>query len=162
AGAQNPAVRNGFEMWLRQQLRDNTPYDDMARAILSPSGTGAFYAANENRPENLAAATTRTFLGVKLECAQCHRHPLAPWPREQFWSLAAFYATPPSRGRSLNTAKALKSLREIKIPNTEQVARARFLDDREPDGADDTDARLLLATWVTAPENPWFTRAAVN
>src|SRR2546423_618893 len=52
----------------------------------------AFYLAKEVKPENLAASTARLFLGVRLECAQCHNHPFAEWKREQFWSFAAFFS----------------------------------------------------------------------
>ena len=89
-----------MEAWLRQRIRANVPYDQMVRDLLTaaPSyqgGSGpridpnatAFYQANELKPENLAAASSRLFLGVKLECAQCHNHPFAKWTREQFWEL---------------------------------------------------------------------------
>jgi hypothetical protein len=162
AGAQNVQVRTGFENWLRQQLKENIAYDQMARAILAPSGTRAFYVANEEKPENLAAATARVFLGVKLECAQCHRHPFAPWTREQFWSLAAFYPASRERNRNRQTATSTNFPRQIKIPGTDKVVKAKFLDDTEPASADGADSRLLLAQWVVSADNPWFARAAVN
>ena len=49
------------------------------------AGAIAFYQANEHKPENIAAHTSRLFLGVKIECAQCHNHPFAKWTRKQFW-----------------------------------------------------------------------------
>ena len=52
----------------------------------------AFYQANEAKPENVGAAVSRLFLGIKLECAQCHNHPFNDWKREQFWSMAAFFS----------------------------------------------------------------------
>jgi hypothetical protein len=163
AGAENIGVRTGFETWLRQQLKENVAYDQMVRAILAPTGARTFYAANEEKPENLAAATSRLFLGVKIECAQCHRHPFAPWTREQFWSLAAFYAPSPQRNRNRRAAPSATAFpRQIKIPGTDKVVKTRFLDDTEPASADGTDPRVLLSQWVTAPENPWFARAAVN
>ncbi len=102
----------GFEVWLQERLKSNTPYDRMVHEILTSAngdpnmvirsvnqtlaGTNgspaAFYFVNENKPENIAAATTRKFLGVKLECAQCHAHPFARWTRDQFWEFAAFFA----------------------------------------------------------------------
>ena len=58
-----------------------------------PSGSpGAFYAAKEFKPEELAGAASRIFLGVNLGCAQCHNHPFADWKKEQFWSFAAFFS----------------------------------------------------------------------
>ena len=56
---------------------------------LSPAG---FYMSKEIKAENLAASTARMFLGIRLECAQCHDHPFATWKREQFWGMAAFFA----------------------------------------------------------------------
>ncbi len=51
-----------------------------------------YYLAKEFKPENLAASTARVFLGVSVECAQCHNHPFADWKREQFWGFAAFFS----------------------------------------------------------------------
>jgi hypothetical protein len=97
-----------FKAWLRERLASNTAYDAMVRELLTAplgpsqgSGVGfgdsepspaAFYTAKDLMPENLAAAATRVFLGVKLECAQCHDHPFASWKRDQFWSFAAFFS----------------------------------------------------------------------
>src|SRR5438477_641082 len=86
-------------------------YDEMVRALLTADPIGnrvvsrpgrpvdqadlsvvAFYQANELKPENLAAATSRLLLGIKLECAQCHDHPFNQYSREQFWEYAAFFA----------------------------------------------------------------------
>ncbi len=66
----------------------------------------AFFAANENKPDNLAASTTRAFLGVNLDCAQCHDHPFARWTRDQFWQTAAFFAPPRGQGRTGDAARA--------------------------------------------------------
>jgi hypothetical protein len=157
-------TRAAFEAWLRQQLAANTPYDQLVRDVLVSRGAGEFYRARENKPENLAAATSRLFLGVKLECAQCHSHPFARWNREQFWGVAAFFSgLPQPRQPGVAGRPRPKSPgREITIPGTEKVVRARFLDGTEPAWADGTDPRGLLAAWVTAADNPYFARAAVN
>src|SRR5262249_8025016 len=101
--------QGGFEAWLKQQVAKNASYDQMVRdlvtapvggqggGILALYGTGGtspltYYLAKEFRPENLAASTARVFLGVSVECAQCHNHPFAEWKREQFWGFAAFYS----------------------------------------------------------------------
>src|SRR5262249_21688138 len=99
--------QQSFEGWLRQQLSQGAGYDRMVRELLTTPVAGAqpfkqpgamppspagFYLAKELKPENLAAATSRVFLGVRLECAQCHDHPFADWKKDQFWSFAAFFA----------------------------------------------------------------------
>src|SRR5262249_13260216 len=73
--------------WVQQQISAGAGHDKIARALISGGGNGAqtFDQAAESRPEELAALTTRAFLGFKLECAQCHDHPFAAWKKKQFW-----------------------------------------------------------------------------
>ncbi len=169
-----------LDSWLHEKLTKNTPYDEMVREIITArvdannmgggrrgSGNGlspvAFYQANEMKPENLAAATSRLFLGVKLECAQCHNHPFAKWKKDQFWQYAAFFSgiqTPQNGGGFV--ANEATDKREIKIPNGDKVVQARFLDDSEPKWKDNASTRQTLSDWMTSAENPYFTRAIAN
>src|SRR5262249_3592251 len=123
----------------------------------------AFYFGNENKAENLAGATSRIFLGVKIECAQCHPHPFAKWKQTQFWEYAAFFnglqQFQPGRG---GQQPVNQFLREIKIPDSDKVAKAKFLDGKDPQWKDGVPTRNPLADWLTAPENPYFARAAVD
>ena len=99
--------QGSFEDWLKKRVSTNAGYDQMVRELLTAKvGQGGpfpfaapgsanpqtFYLAKEFKPENLAAGTARVFLGVSVECAQCHNHPFADWKREQFWGFAAFFA----------------------------------------------------------------------
>ncbi len=165
-----------FELWLRQRLQANTGYDKIVHELLlsqangfqnrggMPANTGspqAFFFANENKPENLAGATSRVFLGVKLECAQCHAHPFAKWKRDQFWEYAAFFSgIQQFNGR--NRGGFNVNSREIKIPNTDKVVKARFLTGEEPTWQDGAPTIKVLADWTTSPDNPYFARAAVD
>jgi hypothetical protein len=166
AGQENQQAANsgpGLETWLRMRLKAKAGYDQIVRDILSanPSlgtGAGLFYQAFELKPETAAAATSRLFLGVKLECAQCHNHPFAKWKREQFWEFAAFFTTLPAQPGGQATGKG----REVKIPDTDNVVAARFLDGDEPLWKDEVDARATLAMWLTSADNPYFAAAAVN
>jgi hypothetical protein len=150
----------GFENWLREKLRANAGYDKLVRELVTgPSGPTninqgpfAFYLANEQKPENLAASVSRLFLGINLECAQCHPHPFARWKREQFWELTAFFA----RG------SAAPGRPSVPIPNTDKVVEARFLDGKEPKWGAGTVPVEVLADWIIADDNPYFARAAVN
>src|SRR5262249_5716968 len=122
------------------------------------------YYAKEAKPENLAAATARLFLGVQLDCAQCHDHPFAKWSRDQFWGLAGFFAgietTQPNA--FFAPLREVFDRRELVIPNTDRVVQATFLDDQEPDWKPRTSSRVTLAEWITNKENAFFARATAN
>ena len=106
-----------FEAWLRKKVAEEVGYDQIVREVLTvrlgsagrragiahdpraePSPL-AYYVAKDAKPENLAAGTARTFLGIRLECAQCHNHPFDQWKREEFWGLAAFFAGVSKQGK---------------------------------------------------------------
>ncbi len=90
--AQPEAVVASLEGWLRKQLDANTPYDRLVRGLLTDANAEGFFLANENKAENLASRTSRLFLGVKLECAQCHDDRSGgKWKQTQFWEYAAFF-----------------------------------------------------------------------
>jgi hypothetical protein len=115
---------------------------------------------NEFKPENVAAAASRLFMGVKIECAQCHNHPHAPYKREQFWELAAFFAEVQPTVANLSDPKFK---REIKIPDSPKVAQARFFDDdREPVWDAKKSPRETFVDWLTSTDNPFFARNMAN
>ncbi len=174
-----------FQAWLRDQIAANAGSDKIVRAILTApvadekqaqqrgrnfqryqeSSPLPFYVAKDVKSENLAASTARVFLGLRLECAQCHNHPFASWTRDQFWGYAAFFSSLEKRGPDeafLNPIRELPDRREAAIPGTEKVVQATFLDGGEPQFRSRDPARMTLADWMTAPENPYFARAAVN
>jgi Protein of unknown function (DUF1553)/Protein of unknown function (DUF1549) len=159
------AQAQGFERWLRRRIAQNAGYDQIATELLtdsSRSGDARFYfLAKGNKPENLAAGVSRVFLGVRIECAQCHNHPFAKWHREQFWQLAAFFAG--DQVGPVGVAPGLE-LAALTIPDTGKKVSARFLDGQEPAWKKSTrfEPKALLAKWMTAPENPYFARAAAN
>lgn len=183
ASVQARALAPQFESWLRKQLARNAGYDRMVRDLLTVPirandnmqafyGNGqmddtapvAFFLAKELKPENLAASTSRLFLGIRLECAQCHNHPFASWKREQFWNLAAFFAgiQRQQRGDFFTPGSERTDKYEIVIPGTERLVQAAFLDGKEPRFKYKVPPRMTLAEWLTARNNPYFARAAVN
>jgi hypothetical protein len=138
----------------------------------------AFFEANEYKPENLAASTARRFLGVRLECAQCHNHPFSSWTRKQFWEFAAFFSgvQAPSWNiqiinNSTNSFNPVNSTvpttsqpisRTIAMPGTDKVVEARFPDGKSPVWKDNVESRQALAEWLTSPANRYFARTAAN
>lgn len=182
ADFQIAATVPGFEAWLRSRIQAGTPYNQFVTELLTTPLGGraatarvaapddrdgvtnplAFYQAKEGKPENLAAATARIFMGVQLECAQCHDHPFAKWSRDQFWGLAAFFAGVELQNGPNGVPREVFDRRELPIPNADRTVSATFLDDQEPEWRFKTSPRVTLAKWLTAPENPFFARAAVN
>jgi hypothetical protein len=171
-----------IDAWLRIQLRDRVPYDRFAREILTtsltfdpttPNGNPdhpkspsplPFYRANDFKPESLASSVSQVFLGISLDCAQCHNHPFAPWTKEQFAEFAGFFTGPtPTRMQAGRVVAAVDSgeAKPFALPNSKPVS-PRFLDGVEPKWVKGTNPRTVLADWVVSPENPYFTRHAVN
>jgi hypothetical protein len=154
-----PTNVTGFEAWLRKRFQENVGYDRLVHEILTASGNAgetspaAFYQASEGKPEELAGNTARLFLGLKLECAQCHNHPHASWTRQQFWEYAAFFADSTGRGAGAP---------QLNIPGTDKTVKARFPDSTTPKWPAGADPRTMLADWTTSAANPYFARTAVN
>jgi hypothetical protein len=170
-----------FEAWLRKKVTEEASYDRIVREILTARLSGenaglgmsgrdgspaAYFLAKERKPENLAAGVARVFLGIRLECAQCHKHPFAAWKQEQFWGLAAFFADVPMEGpenpASPRPDRKAAPLRQLTIPGTKKVVTATHLDGSTPNWRPRALTREILADWITAPDNPYFARAVVN
>jgi hypothetical protein len=165
--AQAASVVAPLESWLRKQVKANTPYDRLVRGLLTDAEAAGFFLANENKPEDLASRTSRLFLGVRLECAQCHDdRGGGKWKRTQFWEYAAFFAG--LRGDQ-STAGVVDAPREqntgparIQIGGSDTWVEARFPDGGKPDWKLNITPRRALAEWTARGDNPWFARAAVN
>ena len=173
---------NGFEAWLREKLSKERAYDKIVRELLTapmtprPAIPGpcprkaraadatnplAFYLAKEAKPENLAAASVAAFLGVKLECAQCHDHPIASGPANS--SGASRRSSPASSAAAAASCREDFDRRELAIPSTAPHG-AGHLSRRQGAGvALQAERRAnVYADWVMAKDNPYFARAAVN
>ena len=172
-----------FHMWLRNHFAENTPYDKMVRELLTYTGSaygygyqgrrtasngtpGLYYQLLQVKPEELAASTSRLFLGVQIQCAQCHNHPFDHWTQNDFWSYAAFFAQlkqPAGRGNIRFVREVTDvSTGEVKMPDTEKVVPPRYLGTKSNKLATGKTRREKLAIWLTSKENPYFAKATVN
>ncbi|HEY7326891.1 MAG TPA: DUF1549 and DUF1553 domain-containing protein [Gemmataceae bacterium] len=175
------AFQRGFESWLRERFRAGVGYDQLVRELLTvpiaaegqdaepvlrdPERPNplAFFAVKAARPENLAAAVSRSLLGIRLECAQCHNHPFAQWKREQFWSQAAFFAGLRRQGDGLFAPLTeIVNQHEITASGSSKLLQAAFLDSNTPKWQKNRTSRAVLADWITSRDNPYFARATVN
>jgi hypothetical protein len=163
--------RDRFSDWLRQQLKKNTPYDEMAREMISGTGLWTDHPAtnyvtaaiaNGELDENkLAGRTVRAFLGQRIDCAQCHDHPFAEWKQAQFQGLASLF------GQTQNSLVGI----EDKPKKTYTVEDRKTLKKHvvepavpfHPEWLPGTGTRReRLAAWITHPDNRRFERATAN
>jgi hypothetical protein len=156
-----------FHHWLREQFARNRPYDQWVRELVKaagPSGENGpvnFYRVART-PEEAARAVSQAFLGIRLECAQCHHHPFEKWSQDDFYGLAGFFnglQRRPVRGEEL---VYFAGYQETRIPRTGKAVPTRPLDGPVPAGLTQGDPRARLAAWLTAPDNPWFARLVAN
>jgi hypothetical protein len=157
-------TRGPFELWLRGEIRKNTPFDQVAKAVLTAKGNSttaspaAFYFAVGNSPERVAEAVARGFMGVRLGCAQCHNHPFTSWKREDFWGLAAFFSGTGTAPGQVNDGFTTI----ITATNSAKEYKAKFLEGPPPKFAEGRSPRAVLADWIATPKNRFFAANAVN
>tara|TARA_Y100001934_G_scaffold82223_2_gene101986 strand:- start:4787 stop:7021 length:2235 start_codon:yes stop_codon:yes gene_type:complete len=163
-----------MDRWLRRKLRDNAPYDQIVREILTATGSthmhGPTVLMRDKRvPADAGAFTSRIFLGVRLECAQCHHHPSEKWGQEDYYQLAAFFGSMKRKGQGISTPISgepeywyWQAGGTVKHPVSGEVMKPKPPDGPFIDVPKDQDPRAALVDWMVDPENPFFARALVN
>lgn len=163
--------RDRFTAWLRQQLADRRPYDEIVADMLAARGvwtgngevnflTGAF-ANDEFDANKLAARTSRAFLGQRIDCAQCHDHPFDHWKQSEFEGLAAHF------GQLKVSLAGVIDDSELQFNVLEEDGETkRAVPPAVPYAAETVSTgsspRQQLANWVTHPDNKRFDRAIAN
>lgn len=158
----------GMTRWLRTQFAANRPYDEFAREILTAQGSiqaespAGFFKALET-PEATARSVSQLFLGVRIECAQCHHHPSERWSQDDYAGLVGFF-TGTAFKKLPNGAEALavKTGADHRHPRTGLPVPARALGAADARFENVLDRRQVFAEWMTAPDNPYFAKAIVN
>ena len=166
-GGTNAFMAQQFEPWLAEQFRDNTPYDQFAKRLVTARGddgarAAAFFAAVGGNPEGYATAFSRIFLGARLGCAQCHDHPFAKWKQKDFWGLAAFFAGTTGGQQGGPASGKIEEMRKSTISHKDVEYAAKFLWGDQAEIPADKLPREVLADWMTAKDNPNFAAVAVN
>lgn len=163
-----PQATVGLTRWLRQQFATNRPYDAMVREILTAQGPVqsespvAFFKAVD-QPELASRSVSQLFLGVRIECAQCHHHPSERWGQDDYAGLVGFFTGVASKKLPEGSdAIIAKAGTDAKHPRTGELVAARTLGGKPADFAGVRDRRQVLAAWVIGPENPYFAKAIVN
>jgi hypothetical protein len=164
--------------YLRQAFAGNRSYREVVQELISGeglndgSGPVNFLLRYEGKPVDLTGAVSKHFLGVTLQCAQCHDHPHAAWKKSDFWGVAAYFGRVRVLGGDQLTGVFDARRGDLQIPDPDAKPAAdgtvpmKTLKPRPP-GVKSATApagklRSALAEWVTADANPYFARNAVN
>jgi len=165
------SVKNtkGYYDWLREQIVNNVPVDKMVQELLASNGsTFENPAANYYKLETQTLQTTenvaQVFMGMRLQCAQCHNHPFDRWTMDDYYSFAAFF-TQVGRKRGEDPRDTIVYNRgsgEQRHIVTGKNAKPKFLGGEYPEIKPGQDRRAVLAEWIASPKNPFFARNMVN
>lgn len=159
-----------FFAWVRDSLLANKPYDALVRELLAATGTVianppvAWYK-RVKEPKQQLEDIAQLFLGVRMQCAQCHHHPFERWSQDDYYSLAAFFSQVGRKPTATRGEDMIFHKRGVAVATnikTGQTLKPAALGDDIPDIAPDEDPRLKLADWMRSPENPFFAKALVN
>lgn len=158
-----------FHAWIRNAFATNMPYDQFVRAIVAAQGT-----VDQHPPviwyrtvRNLTHQTNDTaqlFLGLRINCAQCHHHPYEKYSQDDYYQFQAFFARMGRKSGEIAQEPAIfvRSEGAVRNPATGKVMPPRGLDGPALTIGEDEDPRQKLVDWMTAPDNPYFARAICN
>ena len=169
-----PDALKSYYQWLRGEMETGTPWDQIVRQVVSARGdtmkNGAtnFYSVHQD-PETMAENVSQAFMSLSINCAKCHNHPLEKWTNDQYYSFANLFARVRAKGwggdaRSGNGARTLfiANRGDLIQPRTGKPQPPAPLDGQAIESDSPADRREALAAWLTAPENPYFTRSIAN
>jgi len=155
--------------WLQDRIAKNVPFNQIIREIISANG-GTFktpatnYYQIERDTLKLTENLAQVFMGMRIQCAQCHNHPFDRWTTDDYYGFAAFFA---QIGR-----KQSEDPRELIVFNSGggemkhlvggREMKPKFLGGVEPPLKPGDDRRAVLAEWLTSPENPYFAKNLAN
>jgi len=165
--------RRRFVSWVADQLATNQPYDSLVRHLISDSGLWTsvpstnFITVNikpdsdeDPDPNRLASRVSRAFLGVRIDCAECHDHPFEDWKQKDFQQLAAFFGQTKRSLRGISDGPGKFEVEDRKTGDKLTIEpHVPFQSELLPSSGS---LRKRLGQWVTHRENKAFARATVN
>ncbi len=169
-----PDALDAYYKWIRAQVEQNTPWDQFVGKIVTASGStlenGAtnFFALHDDATE-ISETVSAAFLGMTINCAHCHNHPLEKWTNDQYFAMANLFARVQGKGwggeaGGGNCERTVFAGTEGELiqPSKGRPQPPTPLDGQPLSLDDPADRRVHLAHWLTAPENPYFARAITN
>jgi len=166
-----PTSMKSYSKWIRDHVSANTPWNEFARDLVTARGTthtngAANFFVLHRDPADMAETVSMAFLGMSIQCAKCHDHPLEKWTNDEFYGMANLFSrvrfkTAPEGGDG-NQSIFTTTSGELIQPRTGKPQLPKPLDGQTIPFNAQGDRRNHLANWLVSPENPYFTRAIVN
>jgi hypothetical protein len=159
-----------FHAWMRDSLLANTKYDQIVRQILASTGTivsnppVAWYK-RVKEPNVQLEDVAQLFLGVRMQCAQCHHHPFERWTQAEYYHLAAFFSQIGRKPTAIAGEDLIfhkRGVAQTEHRKTRVMLKPAGLGEPEMDIAPDDDPRLALVDWMSKKDNPFFAKSLVN
>lgn len=155
--------------WLQEQIATNVPIDQMIINLLSSEG-GTFsnpatnYYQNERDTLKVSENVAQVFLGMRLQCAQCHNHPFDRWTMDDYYGFASFFSQIGRKASGKDPREITvfdNGSGEVRHPVSNQNMAPKFLGGEVPD-VKGKDRRRVVAEWITSPDNPYFSKNLSN
>ena len=162
-----------FAEWIRDSLEANKPYDQFVSEILTATGSQnenppAIWYRTVRKPGEYVESVAQAFLGVRVQCAQCHHHPTERWSQSDYYGLAAVFSRVGRKGGFADAEVPtdemifLKESAVVLHPRTGKILKPQPLGGNEFSLGLHDDPRVSLARWMSAGDNPFFARTMVN
>lgn len=156
-----------FYRWIHTSISANKPLDALTREIITAEGPlsetppANFFSAVKE-PGKAASTVSQVFLGIRIECAQCHHHPFDRWSQTDYFGMTAYFAQLQQRKTPLGELLIAEGDPATTHPRTNKPVMAHALGTPQPEKNPAGDRRRELAAWIASPENPWFARNLAN
>jgi hypothetical protein len=171
-------LKEPFYKWFEGEFNKNVAWDKLVTELVTAEGSveanpaTTYFLANRS-VDKLTDTTAQHFMGIQLQCAQCHNHPFTSWKQTEYWGMATFY----SKVKIDNPKNANKGGDNTKIgvnegngrtkvkdffPESAKTVAAKFLGGPEAKVGEKDPYRPVLAKWLTSADNPYFSKAIVN
>ena len=162
--------------WLQDRFDENQSWNQIVTELLTATGTqeengAATYFMARLTADKLVDSTSKLFLGIKLECTQCHNHPFTGWKQTDYWGMAAFFMKVRVQGNTKNANKgatpgvvevAQNNGRQKNLPESAKTLPPKFFHGEQPKVDAREPLRPVFAKWLTSPDNKYFAKAMAN
>jgi len=155
--------------WLQDQMSANVPMDQIVQQLIGATG-GTFnnpatnYYQIERDTLKIAEDTAQVFMGMRIQCAQCHNHPFDRWTQDDYYGFASFFAQV-GRKNGEDPREQIVFNRgggEVNHPLPGKRPVPKFLGGDVVKFEPGQDRRQVLAKWLASPDNPFFAKNLAN